>query len=174
MEKFSNMVVQIIKNINPITEFIKKHESQMIEQDFIDLIQMIHDKKLPQVLNLFSSILDDIDVQDDLQHLKNIEELDELNICLFNQSELLKNIKNKFQQYENEQKVTQTLIEQIITNEQYIINLINKWKYEHVIMNRLYQNNGSKIKDQKERKVAFTFDENSSHQEIYQVICGKQ
>lgn len=174
MEKFANMVVQIIKNINPITEFIKKHESQMIEQDFIDLIQMIHDKKLPQVLNLFSSILDDIDVRDDLQHLKNIEELDELNICLFNQSELLKNIKNKFQQYENEQKVTQTLIEQIITNEQYIINLINKWKYEHVIMNRLYQNNGSKIKDQKERKVAFTFDENSSHQEICQVICGKQ
>lgn len=174
MEKFANMVVQIIKNINPITEFIKKHESQMIEQDFIDLIQMIHDKKLIQVLNLFSSILDDIDVRDDLQHLKNIEELDELNICLFNQSELLKNIKNQLQQYENEQKVTQTLIEQIITNEQYIINLINKWKYEHVIMNRLYQNNGSKIKDQKERKVAFTFDENSSHQEICQVICGKQ
>lgn len=167
MEKFSNMVAQIIKNINPITEFIKKHESQMVEQNFIDLIQMIHDKKLPQVLNLFSSILDDIDVRDDLQHLKNIEELDELNICLFNQSEILQNIKNKFQQHENEQKVTQTLIEQIITNEQYIINLINKWKYENVIMNRLYQN----VND---RKTILTFDENSSHQEIYQVIFGKQ
>lgn len=170
MEKFANMVVQIIKNINPITNFIKKHESQMVEQDFIDLIQMIHDKKLPQVLNLFSSILDDIDVRDDLQHLKNIEELDELNICLFNQSEILQNIKNQLQQYENEQKATQTLIEQIIINEQYIINLINKWKYENVIMDRLYQNSKNQIK----RKVAFTFDENSSHQEIYQAIFGKQ
>lgn len=168
MEKFSNMVVQLIKNINPITDFIKKHENQMVQQNFIDLIQMIHDKKLPQVLNLFSSILDDIDVRDDLKHLKNMEELDELNICLFNQSELLQNIKNQFQQYENEQKVTQTLIEQIITNEQYIISLINKWQYEHVIMNRSYQNS----KDQIERKVAFTFDENSSHQEIYQAIIG--
>lgn len=129
MEKFSDMIVKLIKNINPITDFIKKNESQMVEQNFIDLIQMIHDKKLIQVLNLFSSILDDIDVRDDLQHLKNIEELDELNICLFNQSEILQNIKNQFQQYANEQKVTQALIEQIITNEQYILNLINKWKY---------------------------------------------
>lgn len=167
MENFSDMIVKLIKNINPITEFIKKHENQMVEQNFIDLIQMIHDKKLSQVFNLFSSILDDIDVRDDLQHLKNIEELDELNICLFNQSEILQNIKNKFQQHENEQKVTQTLIEQIITNEQYIINLINKWKYENVIMNRLYQN----VND---RKTILTFDENSSHQEIYQVIFGKQ
>ena len=166
MEKFSNMVVQLIKHINPITNFIKKHESQMVEQNFIDLIQMIHDKKLIQVLNLFSSIiLDDIDVRDDLQHLKNIEELDELNICLFNQSEILQNIKNQLQQYENEQKATQTLIEQIITNEQYIINLINKWKYENVIMNRLYQN----VND---RKTILTFDENSSRQEIYHAIIG--
>lgn len=161
------MIVKLIKNINPITDFIKKHESHMIEQNFIDLIQMIHDKKLIQVLNLFSSILDDVDVIDDLQHLKNIEELDKLNICLFNQSEILQNIKNQFQQYENEQKVTQALIEQIITNEQYILNLINKWKYEHVIMNRLYQN----IND---RKTILTFDENSSRQEIYQAIFGKQ
>lgn len=168
MENFSDMIVKLIKNINPITNFIKKHESQMVEQNFIDLTQMIHDKKLIQVLNLFSSILDDIDVIDDLKHLKNIEELDELNICLFNQSEILQNIKNQFQQYEDEQKVTQALIEQIITNEQYIINLINKWKYEYVIMNRLYQNS----KNQIERKVAFTFDENSSHQEIYQAIIG--
>lgn len=165
MEKFSNMVVQIIKNINLITDFIKKHESQMVQQNFIDLIQMIHDKKLIQVLNLFSSILDDIDVRDDLQHLKNIEELDELNICLFNQSEILQNIKNQLQQYENEQKATQTLIEQIITNEQYIINLINKWKYENVIMNRLYQN----VND---RTTILTFDENSSRQEIYHSIIG--
>lgn len=64
------MVVQLIRNINPITNFIKKHESQMVKQNFIDLIQMIHDKKLIQVLNLFSSILDDIDVIDDLKHLK--------------------------------------------------------------------------------------------------------
>jgi hypothetical protein len=167
MENFSDMIVKLIKNINPITDFIKKHESHMIEQNFIDLIQMIHDKKLIQVLNLFSSILDDVDVIDDLQHLKNIEELDKLNICLFNQSEILQNIKNQFQQYENEQKVTQALIEQIITNEQYILNLINKWKYEHVIMNRLYQN----IND---RKTILTFDENSSRQEIYQAIFGKQ
>ena len=161
------MIVKLIKNINPITDFIKKHESHMIEQNYIDLIQMIHDKKLPQVLNLFSSILDDVDVIDDLQHLKNIEELDELNICLLNQSEILQNIKNQFQPYEKEQKVAQTLIEQIITHEQYIINLINKWKYEHVIMNRLYQN----VND---RKTILTFDENSSHQEIYQAIFGKQ
>lgn len=167
MEIFSDMIVKLIKNINPITDFIKKHESHMIEQNYIDLIQMIHDKKLPQVLNLFSSILDDVDVIDDLQHLKNIEELDELNICLLNQSEILQNIKNQFQPYEKEQKVAQTLIEQIITHEQYIINLINKWKYEHVIMNRLYQN----VND---RKTILTFDENSSHQEIYQAIFGKQ
>ena len=167
MENFSDMIVKIIKNINPITDFIKKHESHMIEQNFIDLIQMIHDKKLLQVLNLFSSILDNVDVINDLQHLKNIEELNELNICLFNQSEILQNIKNQFQQYENEQKVAQTLIEQIITHEQYIINLINKWKYEHVIMNRLYQN----VND---RKTILTFDENSSYQEIYQAIFGKQ
>lgn len=167
MENFSDMIVKLIKNINPITDFIKKHESHMIEQNYIDLIQMIHDKKLPQVLNLFSSILDDVDVIDDLQHLKNIEELDELNICLLNQSEILQNIKNQFQPYEKEQKVAQTLIEQIITHEQYIINLINKWKYEHVIMNRLYQN----VND---RKTILTFDENSSHQEIYQAIFGKQ
>jgi len=160
MENFSDMIVKLIKNINPITDFIKKNESHMIEQNFIDLIQMIHDKKLPQILNLFSSILDDIDVRDDLKHLKNMEELDELNICLFHQSELLKNIKNQLQQYENEQKATQTLIEPIITNEQYIINLINKWKYENVIMNRLYQN----VND---RKTILTFDENSSRQEIY-------
>ena len=159
------MIVKIIKNINPITDFIKKHESHMIEQNFIDLIQMIHDKKLLQVLNLFSSILDNVDVINDLQHLKNIEELNELNICLFNQSEILQNIKNQFQQYENEQKVAQTLIEQIITHEQYIINLINKWKYEHVIMNRLYQN----VND---RKTILTFDENSSRQEIYHAIIG--
>lgn len=93
MEKFSNMVVQLIKNINPITDFIKKHENQMVQQNFIDLIQMIHDKKLPQVLNLFSSILDGVDVLDNLKHLKNIEELDELNICLFNQSEINGNMK---------------------------------------------------------------------------------
>lgn len=167
MENFSDMIVKLIKNINPITDFIKKHESHMIEQNYINLIQMIHDKKLPQVLNLFSSILDDVDVIDDLQHLKNIEELDELNICLLNQSEILQNIKNQFQPYEKEQKVAQTLIEQIITHEQYIINLINKWKYEHVIMNRLYQN----VND---RKTILTFDENSSHQEIYQAIFGKQ
>lgn len=167
MENFSDMIVKLIKNINPITDFIKKHESHMIEQNFIDLIQMIHDKKLIQVLNLFSSILDDVDALDNLKHLKNMEELDELNICLFNQSEILQNIKNQFQQYENEQKVAQTLIEQIITHEQYIINLINKWKYEHVIMNRLYQN----VND---RKTILTFDENSSHQEIYQAIFGKQ
>lgn len=159
------MVVQLIKNINPITNFIKKHESQMVEQDFIDLIQMIHNKKLPQVLNLFSSILDGVDALDNLKHLKNMEELDELNICLFNQSEILQNIKNQLQQYENEQKATQTLIEQIITNEQYIINLINKWKYENVIMNRLYQN----VND---RKTILTFDENSSRQEIYHAIIG--
>ena len=48
MENFSNMVVQLIKNINPITNFIKKHESQMVEQDFIDLIQMIHNKNFPK------------------------------------------------------------------------------------------------------------------------------
>ena len=43
MENFSDMIVKLIKNINPITEFIKKHENQMVEQG-LDVYVLIFKK----------------------------------------------------------------------------------------------------------------------------------
>ena len=140
VNKFTKIIQSINQNQNSGKEIIKQNQ------------------QLIQALMLFTSILDDIDKQRNLQHLKNIKELKTLYDCI---SHDLKQIKQPTAQ-----------IKQIIAHEQYIIGVLDRWKNEaikHEVMIRLCQN-----PNDMQLESAWIFDDNKSwsREEIYQTIFG--